>query len=186
MSSEDPQSRDSWASERSPGPATLFDELYAELHRLAAWQLRGQSPGHELQTTDLLDEAFLKLASMGRGRWKSRQHFLAEAARTMRSVLVDHARFKGRAKRSAPGRRVALDGLIDALGKQRVDLMACHEALLELTAQGRSGAEAVAIAERVLFAGMTCKEIAAVLGVPLRTTERRWNRARAWLRSRMS
>ncbi len=186
MTSDDPQSRDNWGPERKPGPATLFDELYAELHRLAGWQMRGQSPAHELQTTDLLDEAFLKLAGMSRGRWGSRQHFLAEAARTMRSVLVDHARFKGRAKRSAPGRRVALDGIIDALGRQQVDLMVCHEALLDLTAQGQRGAEAVAIAERVLFAGMTCKEIAAVLGIPLRTTERRWNRARAWLRSRLS
>ena len=186
MKSNASETAANWGPERNAGPSTLFDELYAELHRLAAWQMRGQAAHHDFQTTDLLDEAFLKLAGMSRGRWKSRQHFLAEAARTMRSVLVDHARFKGRAKRSAPGRRIALDGLFDVLEQERVDLMTCHEALLSLTKQGSKGAEAVAIAERVLFAGMTCKEIATVMGIPLRTTERRWNRARAWLRSHLS
>ena len=166
------------ARDALPAP---FAALYDELRRQAARYMREQPPGHTLQPTALVNEVYVKLYKAGDREWRSSQHFLAAAARAMMSVLVDHARAKGRRKRKAPGERVPLDALLVHFQDQQVDVIDLHEKLEALEAQGVDGERAAAVVRLRAFTGLTMAEIAAYLETPKRTIERDFQFARAWL-----
>lgn len=155
-----------------------WSALYLELRALARAVMRREHDGHTLQTTALVHEAWMRLR--GDPAWASRAHFLATAARTMRRVLVDHARAKGRQKRDGGDRPLEIvggDGLAD-LYTRAVDMLALDAALDRLAAQSELGAR---IVELRFFAGMSHPEIASVCGTSQRTVERTFRFARAYL-----
>lgn len=154
-----------------------WSALYIELRALARAVIRREHEGHTLQTTALVHEAWMRLR--GDPAWASRAHFLATAARTMRRVLVDHARAKGRQKRDGEGALAIIggDGLAD-LYTRAVDMLALDAALDRLAAHSELGAR---IVELRFFAGMSHPEIATVCGASQRTVERTFRFARAYL-----
>lgn len=157
----------------------LIAAVYQELRRLAQHYMQGQRPDHSLQATELVHEAYLRLAGHDAPDWQNRAHFLAVAAQVMRNLLVDHARARQRLKRGGGG-NTQLDEALILAGPQSEELMAVHEALERLAAldprQGR-------IVELRYFGGLSIDEVAAVLGVSDRTVKREWQIAKAWLRS---
>ncbi len=162
-------------------PPELSKELYDALRAQAQRYMQRQPRGHTLQPTALVSEAWLKLSQGRRRDWTSEQHFMAAAARTMLSVLVDHARAKRRLKRKAPGERVPLDAILVHFQDQQVDvidLQAKLEELEAMDARGRRGAEMIRLSA---FGGLRAERIAEHLGVSLRTVERELPFARAWL-----
>jgi len=160
--------------------------LYGELRRLARGILAGQRPGHTLQPTALVHEAYLKLADHGETRRYGRTHFMALAARAMRHILVDHARGHARGKRGGAWRRVTLTDGLEPAGKSDLDrdqLLALERALERLQAVDEREARVV---ELRFFGGLTMVEIAEALDVSLRSVEADWTHARAWLRRDLS
>lgn len=156
-------------------------ELYATLRRLAARQLGAEQPGHTLRPTDLLGEAYLRLAAGTAPESKDRMHFCAIAARTMRQVLVDHARNRAAAKRGGGQRPVTLED--DLVGGRPADeLVALNEALEALAKVDERKARIVDLA---YFGGLTQPEIAAVLDVHVNTVARDLRVAEAWLHSQL-
>ncbi|MCI0587798.1 MAG: ECF-type sigma factor [Planctomycetes bacterium] len=160
----------------------LLDALYAELKSIARAQLRGERPGHTLQTTALVHEAYLKLARTRRYRWGSRAEFVAMASRAVRQVLVDHARRKKRVRRGGGADPVPLDGREIALSAPSVDVLDLDEALTELA---RLNERQARIVELRFFGGLTAAEAAAATGVSVRTADSDWEMARWWLRRRL-
>jgi len=152
--------------------------IYDELHRLAHRFLRRERGGHTLQTTALVNEAYLRLVDQRNLRWQNRAHFFGIAAQAMRRILVDHARAHAAAKRGSGERAVPLEEALVAVPGLDVDLLALDEALNRLTAidavQGR-------VIELKFFGGLTIEEIAAVLHVSPATVGREWTLAKAWL-----
>lgn len=177
---EDPERAPSAPDPSDADPRS--DLVYAELRRLARRAMSRQGPGHTLQTTALLHEAWLRLEKLD-ARWESKDHFLAVAARAMRSVLVDHARRRGAEKRGGGRQRVDLDDVVDGLQQRSADLLALDEALAELT---RLDEELARIVEMRFFGGLKHPAIADLLGVSLRRVERGWSTARSWLYTRLS
>jgi RNA polymerase sigma-70 factor, ECF subfamily len=163
--------------------SALFAALYDDLKRQARNMMRGQGERHTLQATSLLHEAYLRVARRPDVEWASRGHFLATASRAMRSVLVDHARSKGRLKRGRGFVRVSLDDVLAPFEDRAGDLLALDEALSRLA---EHDAEAARLVELRFFGGLTAAEAARLLGVSVRTSERDWEHARAWLRREMS
>jgi RNA polymerase sigma factor (TIGR02999 family) len=156
----------------------LFPLLCRELRALAASHMRRQDPGHTLQTTALLNEAWIKLVGPGVEVFENRRHFLRVAATAMRSVMVDYARGKAAEKRGGGAARVELEEHL-ALTEESSDVvLAVDEALGRLT---RLDPELAQIAELRCFAGLSSAEAAESLGVSKRTVERAWRTARAWL-----
>lgn len=166
-------------------PDRLFRELYVELRRLASGYMRDHSPAHTLQTTALVGEVYLRLAHEQGSPWNSRRHFMGVAARAMRSVLVDHARERTADKRRLPGRRVRLDGLLSTYERRSTDILDLDAALTALESLGGKAERAVRVVELRFFSGLSYAEIADVLDTPLRTVERDWEFARAWLAMRL-
>lgn len=165
-------------------PDELFALLYEELRRLANRQMSDQAPHHSLQATALVHEAYLRITNNGHpASWSDRDHFLALAARTMRHVLVDHARARRRKKRSASGVQIPMEELVADFERAAFDLEALDEALGRLEALDPV---AVRMVELRFFAGMTMRETVNVLGLPLRTAEREWNAIRLWLRKELA
>jgi RNA polymerase sigma factor (TIGR02999 family) len=160
------------------GDGDLFLRLYAELRVVADRLLRREAPGHTLQPTALVHEAWFKLAGSAAPVVVDRAHYLALAARAMRQVLVDHARRRRATKRAV----IPADVLIadDRLGLALPldDLIAVDEALTRLAAKDERLARVV---ELRFFAGLGEAEVAAALGVTTRTVQRDWLKARAWL-----
>ena len=130
-----------------------------------------------------MNEALLRVFRENPGTWENRAHFLSFASHAMRSVLVDCARSKRRLKRSPPGRRVALDDLVASYESRSIDILALDEALARLADRDP---RMVALVELRFFGGRTMAEAAEILGVSLRTAEREWKTARAWLRSQLA
>jgi RNA polymerase sigma factor (TIGR02999 family) len=172
----------------SGGDESALNELlplvYGELRRQAARQLRSQPPGHTLQATALVHEAYLRLADAP-GDWQGRSHFFGVAARAMRSILVDHARARRAAKRGGGGVAVTLGAaerageLPDRTADADVDVEALDEALTRLAGLDPRQARVV---ELRYFGGLSIEETAGVLGVSHATVEREWKTARLWLR----
>jgi RNA polymerase sigma factor (TIGR02999 family) len=158
--------------------ALLYDELRVIAHR----QLQDQSPGHTLQTTALVNEAYLRIARAARPEGAGKGQFMALAASAMRSVLVDHARARNAAKRGGGRRAVELDELVQQYEERAVDLAALDEALARLA---EIDPELARIVELRFFAGLSNEEIAQSLGVSKRTIERGWKTAQAWLAGAM-
>jgi RNA polymerase sigma factor (TIGR02999 family) len=164
----------------------LLPLVYAELRQLAARRLAQESPGHSLQATALVHEAYLRLRKGDADRpWDGRSHFFAAAAEAMRRILVEHARHKKRLKHGGAVARHDLDGLELAApaGADVIDVLALHEALDRLAVKSPRRAELVKLR---YFAGRTLPEAAALLGISPSTAEDDWTYARAWLRREMS
>ena len=155
-----------------------------ELHRLAASYLRRERPGHTLQPTALINEAFMRLMGQGaRQDWESRSHFVAIAAQHMRQILVDYARRRRAAKRGDGATLMSLDDAPAATNPRSVDLLALDEALDRLAAVDARKARAM---ELKFFGGLEMAEIALVLNISLKTVEKDVRLGIAWLRSALS
>ena len=144
--------------------------------------MRGERDNHTLQTTALVNEAFIRLVDLRRIRWQDRAHFLALSASLMRRILVDHARSRNYQKRGGGAVNVALDDSL-ALSRERgADLVALDDALESLA---RMDPRKARVVELRFFAGLSLDETAAALGVSEATVTREWRRARAWLHRRL-
>ncbi|MCA9283024.1 MAG: sigma-70 family RNA polymerase sigma factor [Phycisphaerales bacterium] len=155
-----------------------MSELYEGLHALAESWLRHQSPGHTLQPTALIHEAYIRMAK-STNQPLDLDHFRALAARAMKQTLVDHARSKRRLKRGGPDlHRVTLSGLAIDSGVESSDILAIDEAITQL---GELHERHARVVEMRCFADMTESEMARVLGVSERTIRSDWRFARAWL-----
>ena len=161
----------------------LIELLYDDFRALAAAQLSREPSGHTLNPTALVHEAFLRLIDQKRVEWQGRTHFLAVGAQAMRRVLVDHARGKQRAKRGGGWQRVSSPQDLTISANNEEDVLAVHDALLELA---KLDARQALIVELRFFGGMTAAEAADYLGVSKPTVDRQWRSARAWLRRQLS
>ena len=164
----------------------LFSLVYEELRRLAQRYMRDERPGHTLQATALVHEAYLKLVDQTRANWRGRTHFFAVAARVMRCVLIDYARGRGREKRGAGWQRITLAEALEPARSGDLSLdevLSLSEALDKLARLDERQAQVV---ELRFFAGLTVPEVANALGISHRTVECDWTHARAWLRRELS
>jgi RNA polymerase sigma factor (TIGR02999 family) len=160
--------------------ADLLPLVYDELRKLAAARLADERPGHTLQPTALVHEAYLRL--VGDQRFDGRGHFFAAAAEAMRRILVDAARRKGRDKRGGGRGRVDLADYEATADLPADDILALDEALTRLTADDPDAARVVQLH---FFAGLSIEQAAEALGVSRATAYRQWSYARAWLRCAM-
>jgi RNA polymerase sigma-70 factor (ECF subfamily) len=169
------------------GDEAALDELiplvYDELKRLAHYFMRQERPGHTLQTTALVGEAYLRLADQKHAQWKNRAQFFSIAAQFMRRILVDHARSRIRAKRGGGAHKVSLDEVAVLSPERSADLLALDTALERLASIDRRKSE---IVELRYFGGLSVEEVAEVVGVSPITVKRDWLVARAWLRREIS
>jgi len=155
----------------------LLPLVYDELRRLAARKLAHESPGHTLQATALVHEAYVRLVGDSPGRqWDSQRHFFAAAAQAMRHILVEAARRKARQKRGGGLRRVDLADV--PAPDPDEDLLALDDALNRLAAEDPVAAKVIELRQ---FAGLGHEEIAAALGITVYLARRKWTYARAWL-----
>ena len=167
----------------SDGDEGALDRLtplvYEELRKQAARYLRRERPGHTMQTTVLINEAYLRLIDAKEVRWQGRAHFFAIAANLMRRILVDHARQRNAAKRGGSPIHVTLDRIIATAKQSNIEVLAIDEALTKLAGIDRQQAQ---IVELRFFSGLSVEETAAALAISPRTVKRDWSVARAWLR----
>lgn len=171
----------------SQGDSAALDELipvvYSELHRVASRQLRRERPNHTLQTTALVNEAYVRLIDQTRCGWENRTHFFAVAASVMRRILVDYARSQRAAKRGGGTQRVSLKDDILASHEHVACVTFLDEALNKLA---RLDARKSQIVELRFFGGLTIDEVASVLHVSPMTVMRDWAFAKAWLHRELS
>jgi RNA polymerase sigma-70 factor (ECF subfamily) len=169
-----------WRTGDREAEETLFALLMPELRKIARYCFRGERPGHLLQPTVLINEAFIRLVKVKKIDWADRGHFLRLAARMMRRYLIDHARSRPNAA------FLPLDGLPEQILSSRkpVELAIAVDVLLdELEVESR---QRCAVVELKFFMGLTDDEAAAALNLELRTLQREWQRARIWLFERLS
>src|SRR5437879_6610601 len=171
----------------SDGDQSALDKLmplvYEELHRLAHQHMRREKPGHMLQTSALLNEAYLRLVDQSHVHWENRGHFFGIAARLMREILVDEARRRGYAKRGGGAIQVTLDEARTIAQEQSANVMALDDALKSLE---QINSRQSRIVELRFFGGLSIEETAELLKVSPGTVMRDWTFARAWLRNEMS
>ena len=171
----------------SEGDASALEQLtplvYDELHRLAHQHMRRESAGHVLQTSALINEAYLRLVDQPRIQWESRAHFFGVAARLMRRILVDDARKRNSAKRGGSLIQVPLDEVDNLAQQQAANVVAVDEALQRLEAIDARQSQ---IVELRFFGGLSIEETASLLKVSPGTVMRDWTFARAWLKNEMS
>jgi RNA polymerase sigma factor (TIGR02999 family) len=157
----------------------LLPLVYDELRKLAAAQMAAEKPGHTLQATALVHDAYLRLVGGSQPQgWNGRGHFFGAAAEAMRRILVEAARRKKREKHGGAHRRVDLDDVTADVDGRSEELLALDEALESLGREDPAKAELVKLR---YFAGLTLEEAAACQGISLATAKRRWAVARAWL-----
>lgn len=156
----------------------LFPVVYEQLRNLADRMLRGARPGHTLQPTALVHEAFLKMVHQDQRTWRDRAHFLNVCALAMRQILINYARDRGADKRGGGWKRITLSGFSDEIESLEVDADALHTAL-ERLAQLNQRHYQVVVAR--FLGGLSVEETAHVLGVTDRTVKRDWRAARVWL-----
>ena len=161
----------------------LLPLVYDELRKLAAAKLASEKPGQTLQATALVHEAYVRLVGAENSqKWDSRGHFFAAAAESMRRILVDEARKKGRQKRSGNLRRQDIDSLDMAVQATPDQLLAIDEALQRLQ---QSAPDVFELVRLRYFAGLNIEEAALALGISAPTAYRHWNYARAWLHAEL-
>ena len=169
------------------GDRAALDELlpiiHQELRRLARLQMRGERPNHTLQTTALVNEAFLRLVELRRIGWQDRTHFLAISARLMRRILVDHARSRGYEKRGGGAAAVALDDAVVAATEPGMNFVALDDALQDLA---RLDARKSRVVELRFFGGLSVAETADALDISPETVMRDWRFAKVWLLRQIS
>ncbi len=165
-----------------PDTDQLLALVYDELRSLASAYLQRERPGHTLQPTALVHEAYLRLAELTAVKWKDRSHFCAAAAGAIRRVLVDHARGHKAAKRGGDRNRVTLSGLEGRPDEPPIDLLALDEGLTSLAALDERKARVV---ELRFFGGLTIAETAHALDIGTTTVEDDWAFARSWLARRL-
>jgi len=156
----------------------LLPLLYDELRKLAAHKMAREAPGHTLQPTALVHEAWLRLGGHSQPNWQSRAHFFGAAGEAMRRILVERARRKQRLKRGGQWERVEFEEMNISAPMPDEDLLVLDEALERL---GEADARAAEVVKLCFFAGLTQEEAAKHLGVSVSTVERTWAFARAWL-----
>jgi RNA polymerase sigma-70 factor, ECF subfamily len=161
----------------------LTPRVYKELHRLARIYMAGERLNHSLQTTALINEAYVRLIGWKEPHWQSRTHFFAVAAQLMRRVLVDAARKRGRAKRGAGIADTTFEEAYVYEPAKARDLVALDEALTQLEEIDPRKSR---IVELRFFAGLSLEESALVMQLSSRTVRREWNVARAWLRLQLN
>jgi RNA polymerase sigma factor (TIGR02999 family) len=168
----------SWGQGDESALQQLMPLVHEELHRLASRHMRGERQGHVLQTTALVNEAYVRLIDLSRVRWQDRAHFFAMASRVMRRILVDYARSRHYLKRSGGVQRVSLDEAAEVSGERSHDLVALDDALKALAVvDGRKSQ----IVEMRFFGGLSVDETAEALHVSVETVTRDWRIAKAWL-----
>ena len=157
----------------------LLPVLYADLRKLASAYMRKEAPGHTLQPTALVGEAYLRLDSRRHIPVESRAHFMAAAAEAMRRILVDHARRKRSEKRGGDRQRITLHEGLAAKQAEDVDLLALDQALDRLRQLDKRMADVVMLR---YFGGLALEEVARVLDLSERAVSRHWTMARTWLK----
>ena len=167
-----------WSNGDEGALGKLFPLVHPELHRLAHHYMSRERAGHTLQTTALLDEAYLLLADPTKPSWRNRTHFVAAAAQLMRRIMVDHARERHALKRGGGPLKVTLDEAAAVTETRSDELLALDEALEGLAVLDPRKSQ---IVELRYFGGLTIEETAEFLKLSQRTVEREWNMAKAWL-----
>lgn len=167
-----------WKAGRREVEERLVPLVYRELREVAAAHLRGERADHTLQPTDLVHETYLRLLGLERLEWKDRDHFYAMASRTMRRILIDHARRHDAEKRGFGWVRLPFETIAATLPVEEADLRAVDEALNDLAAFDPLKAS---IVEQRIFGGLSMAEIATISGFSERTVARHWRIAKAWL-----
>jgi RNA polymerase sigma-70 factor, ECF subfamily len=166
-----------WSDGDQSALGRLAPIVYDELHRLARRYMRHERPGHSLQTSALVNEAYLRLVDYERMEWQNRAHFFAVSAQLMRRILVDHAR-RHNLKRGGGVEHVALEEAAVVGGGQGPDLVALDDAM---NALARIDPRKVQVVEMRFFGGLSVEETAEVLKISAITVKRDWRAARAWL-----
>jgi RNA polymerase sigma factor (TIGR02999 family) len=170
-----------WTNRDSAARDALLPVVYDELHRLAHHYMRGERQDHTLQTTALVNEAYIRLVDLDRMQWRDRAHFFAMAATLMRRILVDYARERSRDKRGGGVSVTSLDEQV-AVSKASVDVVALDEALDRLAAMDLQQSR---IVELRFFSGLTIEETAEALDLSPATVKREWTSAKAWLHQQL-
>ena len=161
----------------------LMSLVYEELHRLAHRHIRKERPGHTLQTSALVNEAFVRLVDQKKVHWQNRAHFFSIAAQIMRRILVDYARNRAYTKRGGDAQRVTLDEDLIVSEERSSNVVALDEALNELANFDERKSKVI---ELRFFGGLSIEETAEVLAVSQGTVMRDWTLAKAWLRKAMT
>jgi RNA polymerase sigma factor (TIGR02999 family) len=161
----------------------LMPIVYGELHRMARQYMARESPDHTLQTSALVNEAYLRLVDAAHANWQNRVHFFAVSAQAMRRILVDWARSRQALKRGGNGRPLQLDEALAVTQEQPVDLVALDDALKALAALDPRKSQVV---ELHFFGGLNLEETAEVMKVSSDTVLRDWKLAKSWLRCELS
>lgn len=173
----------SWSNGDQAARDQLMSVVYEELHRIARRYMRRESPSHTLQTSALLNEAFVRLVDQNNVHWQNRAHFYGIAAQMMRRILVDHARKRSYSKRGGGVRALSLDEALIVSDERSAEVVSVHEALDELA---KFDARKGQIVELRFFGGLSIEETSKVLGVSPGTVMRDWTLAKAWLHKEMS
>ncbi|HEU4431794.1 MAG TPA: sigma-70 family RNA polymerase sigma factor [Pyrinomonadaceae bacterium] len=161
----------------------LYPLVYDELHRLARRYMSRERKGHTLQTTALINEAYVRLVDQRNVQWANRSHFFAISAQIMRRILIDHARRHAYAKRGGGARQVSLDETATVIHEDLAEFLRLDEALKSLAELDPRRSQVV---ELKYFGGLNNDEIAGVLKISKNTVIRDWNMARAWLHSQLA
>jgi RNA polymerase sigma factor (TIGR02999 family) len=165
----------------SEGDEVAFEKLVplvqAELHRLAKVYMRRENPGHTLQPTALVNEAYMRLVDWKNARWQNRAHFFGVSAKLMRRILVDFARARPKAKDGA-AQHITLDDALLGGSEKNTDVVALDDALKSLEKLDPRKSQ---IVEMRFFGGLSVEEVAEVLKISERTVMREWEKARIWL-----
>jgi RNA polymerase sigma factor (TIGR02999 family) len=161
----------------------LMPLVYEELRRMANHYMRNERRGHTLQTSALVNEAYLRLVDHENIEWQNRAHFFGVAAQAMRRILVDYARTRNYQKRGGGAQQVSLDEAMTLAGDRAAELIALDDALRELAKMDERKSRVV---ELRYFGGLSLEETAEALGVSIPTVTRDWNTAKAWLMREIS
>ena len=173
----------SWSEGNQEALDTLVPLVHAELHRLARHYMSNERPGHTLQTTELVNEAYVRLIDWKNVRWQNRAHFFGVAAQIMRRILVDFARSRASAKKGGGTQYVSLSEAMTISPERGEDLIALDDALESLS---KFDSRKSRIVELRFFGGLSVEETAEVLKISARTVMREWGLAQAWLYRELS